>query len=176
MLLSAAFDKSAVLVDIRSPTEVLRWKLSADVEKVEWNSFHPQEFFVSTEDGFVTCYDSLSPKNTAFTLQAHTGAVGGLSINKKVPNCLATASDDKSLKVWDFTDHKPSLVYSNDSMNVCNFLYYFYSRLIFFLVDPTIYVILGERQCHNSCSWRKGSHTGCGSRENRIVHIPFWHK
>ena len=105
-------------MDIRSPSEVLRWKLSADVERVEWNHFCPQEFFVSTEDGFVTCFDTLSPKNTAFTLQAHTGAVGGLSVNKKIPNCLGTASDDKSMKIWDIKDHKPSLVYSNDSMNV----------------------------------------------------------
>jgi len=117
LLLSAAYDKTASIVDIRSPNQVYRWKLTADVEVVEWNVHKPQEFFISSEDGIVQCFDSLAPQETHFTLQAHAGAVSGLSINHGIPNCMATASDDKSLKLWDISDHKPQLVYSNDSMN-----------------------------------------------------------
>jgi len=51
LLLSSSYDKSAVIIDIRSPSEVYRWKLTADVEKVEWNPHKAQEFLVSTEDG-----------------------------------------------------------------------------------------------------------------------------
>jgi len=58
LLLSAAYDKSAAIIDIRSPSEVHRWKLSADVEKVEWNPHKPQEFLVSSEDGMVKKFDN----------------------------------------------------------------------------------------------------------------------
>jgi WD40 repeat protein len=118
LLLTAAYDKTATIVDIRAPGEAYRWKLSADVEKVEWNPHRAQEFLVSTEDGMVKKYDSLAPAETLFTLHAHSSAVGGLSLNKVVPNCLATCSEDKSFKIWDITDNKPSLVFESDSSNV----------------------------------------------------------
>merc|ERR1711879_540637 len=115
LLLSSSYDKSAVIIDIRSPSEVYRWKLTADVEKVEWDPHKAQEFLVSTEDGIVKKFDNLAPNDTLFTLHAHSGGVGGLSINKLVPDCLATCSDDKSFKIWDIKENKPSLIFENDN-------------------------------------------------------------
>jgi periodic tryptophan protein 1 len=118
LLLTAAYDKTASIVDVRSPNQVYKWKLTADVEQVQWDNHRPQEFLVSSEDGMIQCFDSLAPSQTHFSLQAHSSSVTGLSLNPAVPGCLATVSDDKSLKIWDISDHKPSLIYSNDSMMV----------------------------------------------------------
>merc|ERR1712137_1200759 len=117
LLLSAGYDKSAAIVDIRTPGELYRWNLSADVEKVEWNPHRTQEFLVSSEDGMVKKFDSLAPSETLFTLHAHSAAVSGLSLNKVVPNCLATCSEDKSFKIWDITNNQPSMIFESDSSN-----------------------------------------------------------
>lgn len=144
LLLCASYDKTASIIDIRSPSEVYRWKLTADVERVEWNYHKPQEFLVSTEDGLVKKFDSLAPNETLFTLNAHTGGVGGLSINKFVPDCLATGSDDKSFKIWDIKDNKPSLIFQSDSAGVsCSISVFFSAINVIVCKGPIIFIILG---------------------------------
>ena len=92
-------------------------------------------------------FDSLAPQNILFSLKAHNGGVGGLSLNKKVPNCLATCSEDKTFKIWDIKDDKPTCVFQSDSGNVSNFIISFknlYNLYFYFiLLDSIIYYQLG---------------------------------
>eukprot|EP00798_Chlamydomonas_sp_ICE-L_P001118 gene1118-3950_t len=94
VLLTGSFDKTACLVDVRTPTgDPVSWKVSADVEALIWHPHEPTCFLVSSEDGLVACFD------------ARKGAAPGL---------LATASTDKKVKLWDVSTGAPSMVASQD--------------------------------------------------------------
>lgn len=43
----------------------------------------------------------------------------GLTLSADVPGCLVTASTDKSIKVWDYSNGKPAFVMSKDMKMVC---------------------------------------------------------
>ena len=38
----------------------------------------------------------------------------GLTLSATVPGCLVTASSDKTVKVWDYSDGKPGFVMSKE--------------------------------------------------------------
>ena len=124
LLLTASYDKSAVVVDARSPNQPHRWTVSSDVETAQWNPHCPQQFFVTTEDGFVTCFDSLVPGRPLFSFQAHKSAVSGFSVSPFIPNCVATASTDKSLKIWNLSNNTPSVAFEKHDMHVRLFIYF----------------------------------------------------
>ena len=110
MLLSGSFDGTAKVCDCRSPDDSEKsWTLPGEVERVLWNDGNPYTFFVSCDTGHVIELDVRSTE-PLFTLSAHSQAVTGLSLCSFTSTCLATASDDKTVKVWDIKDNKPSLV------------------------------------------------------------------
>lgn len=49
-----------------------------------------------------------------FFLSAHDEAVCALHFNPRIPNCFVTGSYDKTVKVWDIKDNKPTCVVSRD--------------------------------------------------------------
>ena len=86
VLLSAAFDKKAALLDVRAPDAVRTWALTADVERVVWNPHDPNYFVASAEDGTLRCFDARSAGGSGkkgggggvWSVRAHEGAVSGL--------------------------------------------------------------------------------------------------
>eukprot|EP00850_Spirogloea_muscicola_P003057 SM000012S25319 [mRNA] locus=s12:333757:337733:+ [translate_table: standard] len=123
-LLSGSFDKTTALVDMRLPDQAaLRWSMSADVECLAWDPQTVQNFVVSTEDGLVCCYDvrrgsepgtgsGRSDVQALYRLHAHDKATCSLSFNSVTPHMLATASTDKTVKIWDTTNDAPSCLTS----------------------------------------------------------------
>lgn len=83
------------------PAAVERVSVSADIEHLVWNPHNSVEIYASCEDGMVTCHDMRNTSSPLFSLRAHSGAVSSMSINPLVPGMVATASTDKSMKIWD---------------------------------------------------------------------------
>ncbi|ORY42359.1 WD40 repeat-like protein [Rhizoclosmatium globosum] len=104
VLLSGGYDKQAHIFDTRTPTSVLSFKLTADVECLKWDPLHPERFVVSTEDGVVKCFDGRQPTSPIFTIHAHDGAVSGLDISSLVDGLIVTGSSDKATKIWNTKD------------------------------------------------------------------------
>jgi periodic tryptophan protein 1 len=110
VLLSGSFDKTAAVVDMRSPQHpALTWQVSADVECAAWDPHAPQYFVVSTEDGLVRCHDVRKGKSAdgastseangegaLFTLAAHDKPTCSISFNPAAPNVSAFLR----LKLW----------------------------------------------------------------------------
>ncbi|CDS08143.1 hypothetical protein LRAMOSA02091 [Lichtheimia ramosa] len=116
---SGGYDKSICVLDARSPNNVTRWTIESDVESIVWDPHNPTNFYLAMENGMVQYYDVRVVANGAggkaiFTLQAHDGAVSALDVNPVVPNCIATGSTDKLVKVWNTTDNRPSMVASRN--------------------------------------------------------------
>ncbi|KAI9668823.1 MAG: hypothetical protein M1831_000892 [Alyxoria varia] len=121
-LLSGAYGGSVVVSDMRvSDAEggQRRWGVESDVETVRWDPHDPTYFFVSTEGGMLHYFDarmsdtsmtsrSASAATTATSqgvwhLEAHPrSAVTSLALSPHIPGLLATGSDDKTVKLWDY--------------------------------------------------------------------------
>ncbi|KAL0095714.1 WD40-repeat-containing domain protein [Phycomyces blakesleeanus] len=119
VFLTGSYDKSVCVLDARSPGQQSKWKLSSDVESLRWDPHNPSNFYVAMEDGLIQYYDVRNVTNgvgnkALFTLQAHDGAVSALDVNPIVPGCIATGGTDKTIKVWNTTDNKPSMVTSRN--------------------------------------------------------------
>ena len=68
------------------------------------------KLFVSTEDGVVTCIDVRDTSKSLYSLKAHDLATNAVTFSKTVPNLMATASIDKSVKLWNIEGNTPTLV------------------------------------------------------------------
>ena len=113
-LLTAGFDRRVCAVDVRAPTAIREWSLTADAERVCWSP-GGTSFVVSTEDGIVNCFDVRAGAATKplWSLQAHKEACTGLSFCPAAPSILATCGQDKLAKLWSIADgdeSKPALV------------------------------------------------------------------
>ncbi|CAG8467046.1 8973_t:CDS:2 [Ambispora gerdemannii] len=121
ILLTASYDKTVAAFDSRSPQAITTWNISSDPECIRWNPFSPQQFYVSTEEGLVLCFDARNTGNNnnkdhhpLFILHAHDSSVSALDVNPLVEGCLVTGSPDKMVKVWDVKNLKPNMVTSRD--------------------------------------------------------------
>ena len=117
VLLTGGFDHRAAVADVRTPGgPVLAWGVSADVECAAWNPAAAEQFLVSVEDGHVTCHDARRGGGSAplFTLAAHSKPASTLALCPSAPGLLATASTDKSTKLWDISRGAPELLVSRD--------------------------------------------------------------
>ena len=90
------------------------WSVQGEVEKVLWNPFDPFTFLVATEQGIVHMFDARQDKKPLWTLSAHSQGINGMSLSTQCPNCLITGSSDKTVKVWDISDSKPTCVMEKD--------------------------------------------------------------
>jgi len=121
-LLTASFDKTAVVVDCRSPDVYKSWALSGECEQAIWDTFSPYNFFVSSDDGVVAYFD-VRTDAPVFKVHAHDQEVSGIALSKRIPGCLTTVSADESFKVWSYKDNKPVCVLSRDmKMGGLNFV------------------------------------------------------
>ncbi|PYI03772.1 rRNA processing protein Pwp1 [Aspergillus sclerotiicarbonarius CBS 121057] len=118
VLLSGSYDRTVVAADMRAPDSKARWGVDADVENVRWDVHDPNYFYVTTDAGMVYRYDirnvPATPKESkpVWSLQAHDSSVSSFDINSVVPGFLVTGSTDKSVKLWNVENDKPSMVVS----------------------------------------------------------------
>jgi len=117
VLLTGAYDKTAQVCDVRAQGANNSWEISSDCECLEWNLHNPRLFLVSTEDGLVTCYDVMMPGKSLWILSGHASPVASLSINPVIPNFFATASVDKSVKLWCIKENKPTMIHKYKEKN-----------------------------------------------------------
>ena len=115
LLATGAFDKTIGLIDARTATTTSACSLTADIESLTWDPFNPFHLYCALEDGAIVCIDvrncannagstdKLKGKNKAinFTFQAHEQTTSGISFSSRIPGMMATASIDKTVKVWD---------------------------------------------------------------------------
>ena len=101
-LLSASFDGSAKIYDIRSPsTSALSFELGADAEDAQWDPFNENRFLVSTEKGIVHVFDSRKEGQRVAQWKASKKETTCISFNAEIRNLVATASTDAKIYLWD---------------------------------------------------------------------------
>ncbi|XP_078322317.1 periodic tryptophan protein 1 homolog isoform X2 [Crassostrea virginica] len=109
-LLSGSFDKTVKVYDCRNPNQDCKsWALDGEVENVLWDRFNENNFYATTDKGYVFYMDKRAGK-PVFTLSAHDEAVTGICQSSSVPGLLITTSTDKTMKIWDIQDNRPSSV------------------------------------------------------------------
>lgn len=113
VLLSGSYDRSVVACDMRSAEgQVGRWTVPSDVECVRWDPLDSNIFYITTDGGQVVCHDLRTPDSALWTLQAHDSSVSSFDVNSFIPGFLVTGSTDKTVKIWNILDSKPSMVVS----------------------------------------------------------------
>eukprot|EP00004_Rigifila_ramosa_P022209 TRINITY_DN6027_c0_g1_i1.p1 TRINITY_DN6027_c0_g1~~TRINITY_DN6027_c0_g1_i1.p1 ORF type:complete len:512 (+),score=135.32 TRINITY_DN6027_c0_g1_i1:213-1538(+) len=110
MLVAGGFGGFLSLFDARTAGKSgVSRKFSSDIERISWHPHRADVLLVATHDGMVTALDSRTLSGKAlWSLHAHDGAVSSLSLSPVIPDFLATASVDRSVKVWDIANDKPS--------------------------------------------------------------------
>ncbi|XP_048767174.1 periodic tryptophan protein 1 homolog isoform X2 [Ostrea edulis] len=109
-LLSGSFDKTVNMYDCRNPSKDYKtWTLNGEVENILWDKFNQSYFYATTDNGYVFYMDSRLQK-PVFLLSAHDESVTGICQSSSVPGLLITTSTDKTMKVWDIQNNKPSTV------------------------------------------------------------------
>ncbi|KAL9110277.1 MAG: hypothetical protein Q9227_005184 [Pyrenula ochraceoflavens] len=121
VLLSGSYDQTVVAQDMRAPdAKAPRWSAGSDIEAVRWDPHSSNHFFTTTDAGTVLYHDARAgPTSEAvskpvWTLQAHDTAVSSFDINPAIPGFLATGSDDKTVKLWNVENNRPSMVVSRN--------------------------------------------------------------
>ncbi|KAH0285691.1 WD40 repeat-like protein [Aureobasidium namibiae CBS 147.97] len=124
ILLTGSYDRTVCVADLRAAegTKPKRWGVDSDVEQVRWDPHNEHVFYVSTESGILYAFDARnapsSPEKTQaiWRLQAHESAVSSFALNPTVPGFIATASTDRTVKLWnvDQATNQPSMVVSRD--------------------------------------------------------------
>ena len=83
---------------------------------------------MATDSGIVQMFDARQDDKAVWTLNAHSEGVNGLVLSTQCPGCLITGSSDKTIKVWDISDGKPTHVHEQNmklvSTNVTSFCFY----------------------------------------------------
>jgi len=113
VLASGGYDKCLKVCDIRVPGNVQSFTVDADMESICWNPHSPIMLAASTESGLVTIHDVRNIANPLATLHAHDKATTAICFNPVIP-VLATASVDKTVKLWGLEGNKPQILVSRD--------------------------------------------------------------
>jgi len=114
ILLSAAFDRRACVLDVRAPASLTGWTLSADVEAVAWQPGGSTLFATCTEDGRLAGFDTRRPDTALWAVQAHRKAASSVDFNHAAHGVLATGGVDKTAKLWSVEGAEPELLASRD--------------------------------------------------------------
>ncbi|KAF3913585.1 Doublecoronin [Dactylellina cionopaga] len=121
VLLSGSWDRTIAAVDMRTKDTVSgRWGVESDVEGIKWDPHDPNYFYVSTDSGNLHLHDartipsSLSSTKPVWTLQAHSSSLTTFDVNPLIPGFIVTGSTDKSVKIWNVENNKPSMVITRE--------------------------------------------------------------
>jgi len=109
-LLTGCSDNVVRLFDCTADNTFKQWKVDGEVEKLLWNHFNPFTFLVATDKGVVQMFDARQDDQPLWTLNAHSEGINGMVLSSQCPDCLVTGSSDKTMKVWDIADNKPTCV------------------------------------------------------------------
>ena len=74
------------------------------------NTFLPFQIQVSTDQGTVQLFDARQDNKYVWTLNAHSEGVNGMVLSTQCPDCLVTASSDKTIKIWDIANGQPTCI------------------------------------------------------------------
>ncbi|KAK6359935.1 hypothetical protein TWF696_001061 [Orbilia brochopaga] len=123
ILLSGSWDRTAAAADMRTPNTVSgRWGADADIEGVRWDPHDNNYFYISTDAGTLHLHDArvvpgtLAATKPVWTLQAHSNgsSLTSFDVNPVIPGFIATGSTDKTVKLWNVADQKPSMVVTRE--------------------------------------------------------------
>ena len=89
------------LLDCRTGTRASSYNLTADVESMVWDPFCAFHLYCAMENGHVACFDLRLPKIPFSSFQAHDKTTSSISFSSGVRGMFATASVDKTVKIWD---------------------------------------------------------------------------
>lgn len=120
ILLTGGYDSSVGITDVRISDEQEMTKKytvgtsNEDIEIVKWGN-KPEIFHCGTDQGNIYTYDIRNPGVPLWILHAHDAGISGLDINYNLNGMMVTsAMGDKEVKIWKFSEDKPSMVLSRD--------------------------------------------------------------
>jgi len=105
-LYSASYDSTVrkldlakgVAVEVYAPPDADE---DAPLSGIEISKDDPNTLYFSTLDGRFGTYDMRTPASTATIFQLSDKKIGGFSLHPQQPHLVATASLDRTLKIWD---------------------------------------------------------------------------
>ena len=127
ILYTASYDSSirkldlakGVAVEVYAPTDE---GLDAPISGVEIPHTDPHMIYFTTLDGQFGMHDMRRPSREAEVLQLSEKKIGGFSLNPAIPHFIATASLDRTMKLWDLRkisgkgdSRRPALVGEHES-------------------------------------------------------------
>ena len=139
VIATGAFDKNIAVLDVRQIDLGSKCALTSDIESIQWNPHNPAQLAASCENGAVYLYDARNLSSPVFTLQAHESACSSVTFSSMVPGFMGTVSVDKTVKLWDIQDGRPTCVTSK-SMGVGDLL-----CGQFFMNDPYMLAVGGSK-------------------------------
>ena len=103
VLATGSYDNSMCALDVRSPTAVSRMAFGCDIEAIAWDPHCPERLVGAGEDGSLKCFDPRVPGKPLWCVQAHPkgSACSSVAFAPHVSGLFATASTDKTVKLWD---------------------------------------------------------------------------
>ena len=85
-----------------NPSSSLHVSVPSSIENLSWNPFESNQLSVSTEDGYLYTFDARNLVSPLIEMQAHKSSCT-FSYSPGLNGMLATASKDKTVKIWDST-------------------------------------------------------------------------
>eukprot|EP01035_Chromulina_nebulosa_P018418 gene18418-24122_t len=101
LLSSGSFDKSIRLYDCRNGNITNNYTVSADLEAMTWDPHNENLLFAALENGVISCIDIRQLNEVMYSFQAHNKTTTSISFSHSIPGMLATASTDKTIRIWD---------------------------------------------------------------------------
>lgn len=101
VLLTAGYDHSIKLFDIRSQSSSTQLKVNQDIESIDFSPINKYKFLVSYETGLIEEYDITNMASPLFSYQAHKKAATSISYSSQKEGLFVSCSIDCHVKVWD---------------------------------------------------------------------------
>lgn len=100
---SASYDRTIAVLDARAADKdrIARYSLPSDPESLAWYPHMPSIIAAACEDGSFRGFDCRMPDQPLWNVKAHSQAVTSFSFSGLAKGLVATASLDKTVKLWD---------------------------------------------------------------------------